>query len=159
MAISKAESNRLKDALRDITPSAPDLHPRRWAPPEDEVLLDVKELGLSLPARQKLANLILEHAEVGQRERDAAKEKKSLTAQIKVLLQKEHVSEPTFTCEGLRVSHYTTTRMNLNKDALRDALLNAGVKPAIITSAFEEATSPSDSYTLRITQPGETDGD
>lgn len=148
-------ANRLKDQLQGITPGAPNLHPTSRAFKEEEPIPDIKELGVPLRIRTILSGLVLESAGLAEQEKTAAKARKPLTNKIKTLLVQAEIEAPAFWCAGLRVSSFKSTRTSFNADILRDELLHAGVKPAIITSAMEAAAKTTVIDNLRITQPGE----
>ena len=143
---------RIADEREGIAPGVnfgdtPDL-----APP----IPDITELGLPLAIRKKLTELSANHAELGVIERQAKKDRDKLSAAIKELLA-EHVPDdvPSFMAGEVRVSRYTQNRPSFDKDAMRVGLLNQGVKPAIIATAMEGATTVKLVTTLRISLPGE----
>ena len=122
-----------------------------FAPPakEAEVVPDIREVIASVADRNKLAKLIEQQAEWGKVESEAKKTRKPLTEAIKKLVGAYEVTK--MMCNGYRVSYFDSPRTSISEDAL----LAAGVSPTIIN----KCKVTSHAYTLRITQPGEEDGE
>lgn len=153
--ISRDETaKRMQDELRGIREgSAIDFGVptgKTQAPP----VPDIAELGLPLSIRKQLETLTANHAELGEVTRQATKDRDKLTAQIKAILA-DHVSEPSFTINHLRVSHYVQSRTAFDKDVMQVELLNQGVQPNIINKAMVAATTSKPVVTLRISAGGD----
>lgn len=139
--------NRIKDEQRGIQAGNVDLNSRRE---EKEPVPDVSELGLPLPVRRQIAQLAARNIELGSIIRDAEKDKKQVSDDLKKLLE-THVDVPSFSCDGAKVTVFSQTRESLKKDILRTELLNAGVKPQIVAGALEAATEKTEIKMLKVT--------
>ena len=142
--------NRIKDEMSGINPGVDFGSPshKKDAPP----LPDIMDLGLPLSVRREIEGMAGDHLELGKMERTAKKDRERLTLRIKELIT-EHVAideTPSFVCSVARMSIYTQDRTSFDKDVLRDALLNLGVKPAIIVKAMQAATTTKPVMTLRV---------
>lgn len=150
----KELKRRIRDEMEGINPGV-DFGSKGEAA---EVIPDMNELGLPLSVRKQLTTYVLSHVELGKIEREATKDRKAVTDAIKAVWL-EHLSDeiPSFYCTGIKVSNYTQMRSSFSQDLCRQALVDAGVKPAVVAKAFEQATSKNPTVTLRITPPGESE--
>ena len=109
-------------------------------PPPSETVPDIRELGLTQTATANLAELILQHGELGIQKRDLEKQRKALTPQIKTILGQYQIGK--LTCGDFRVSYHNSPRNHLSTELL----LEHGVSPEVIKAC----TVVKDCYTLKV---------
>ena len=114
---------------------------------EAEIIPDVRELIDDVKTRNLLAKLVTQSIDWQQTEKEAKKAREPITTQIKKILGDYEVGKAV--CNGYRLNYFNSPRSSISKELL----LSNGVSPAIIT----KCTTTSNSYTLRITAPGEED--
>lgn len=132
--------------------SAPSMVPDFTPPPppkEEEIIPDVRELINSAKDRLKLAQLVEQSSAWGVQEKEAKKMRAPLTAAIKKILGEYEVGRAM--CDGKLINYYNAPRSTLS----RELLLSHGISPQVL----EACTVTKDSYTLRISAPGESEED
>jgi hypothetical protein len=139
---------RLQKSIAAATPAAPNLHPRRPAPPiEIEALPDLQEVVASPADRVKIMRLVTDSLEYQAAEAEVRKKREPVTKALKELLQ--NLGADKFMCDGNRVVTYETTRKSLSKEKL----MGAGVSITLLNACTVETVS----LALKITAPGAVD--
>ena len=136
---------------------APSMVPDFNPPPAKvvEVIPTLQELVTDPKDYLTLKRLCFESKEYGHTQREAAKLLKPITARIKILLGKYRVGKA---LDGdVRINYYSGERRSINPDKLQNKLLTLGMLPDTIKEVITAATKVKESYTLKITEVGQTD--
>lgn len=137
-------NDRIKSQVKG---SAPSMVPKYNPPPpkEEEIIPDIRELVDNTADLNSLTRLITESAEWAAQEKEAKRIREPITKRIKYLLGRYGVGR--CVSNGLMVNYYNAPRATLS----REALLSYGVS----SKTLDACTVIKDSFTLRITAPGD----
>jgi len=140
---------RIKEHVGKATaPSmVPDFSPPPPPPKEEEIIPDIRELVDNAADRLRLMQLVEQQAAWGAQEKEAKKQRKPLTESIKKIIGKYGIGRAM--CGELLINYYNAPRATLS----RELLLSAGIPPKVL----DACTITKDTYTLRISAPGESD--
>lgn len=125
----------------------PDYKPTPPPVKEEEYLPDIREVVEGKTDQLALIRAIDEMAAWKKQEKEAKTATKPLIALIKNLLGKHGVAK--CACDGHIVNYYNAPRSSLS----RELLLGHGISPQIL----EACTVTKDSFTLRVSEPGDKD--
>lgn len=134
----------LQQKMNQATGKVPTFTSKGYAvippPDKDDPAPDIRELITDRKELNTLANLISQHREYGQAEKEAKKLKAPITASIKNILGKHEVARAV--CDGVQINYYNVPRTSLKADLLREH----GVSDEVIAASTVTTMTP----TLRI---------
>lgn len=151
------------DAIRKLTmaAAAPSMTPEPRKPrgsklkeeKPEEVIPDVRELIAGEEALAEFEKLAGEHLLMGRTQAKAKKQKDIIGGTLKKYCNDYSLRKAMVV--GARLSYYPTNRTSVDVDALRHALLAAGLHPTKIAVIVTSCVRVTPSWTLKITAPGE----
>lgn len=116
---------------------------------------DISEFSLTSTDKLNLSRMVQESAAWAAQEKEAKAARKPLTDGIKKILGAYQLGR--VIVSGLWVNYFNSPRTSISKDRLQTVLMNEGMQPSRIQAIIQAASTTTDSYTLRITVPGEAE--